>query len=393
MRITKLRRIRRGLVFVIFIVSCHDHPALLIAPRTDENYDIWHVIHEHDILKQTVNLLFMGNKSATNNYLEENPSLKDLKFYTHELPSGVRTVEEISDCLESNAFDLEVEKGYPWQKHEFLEAFCDWGGSICTPRNQTKGSRYSTCRLNGIYDSVLARIFTSYMGAFRTTNTTEATLQIVPYPAWSTHGESGAPSNHFRRCIHDETEITTLLSMSVQHLDDHLFLYRSLGKLTISAPLAMSNRPGELVLPYVNTNLEYQPNKILSSMKPADLNLFLKKKRFALAAIFSKRISGNGYARLQFTDKVDSFFGNGTLRWNNGTLGGMPVVVHIERKGNNYRNVSVWHSVLRFASCVNDFELMPLAARCWGSLCDEPLSREHFLSHISWRYPGPETIL
>lgn len=338
----RLRIIRLGLVTITFIFF-HLHPKLHIVSMTDDHHDIRHdVIHKHNILEQTVNLLFMDNKTAANKYLVENPSLKDLKFYSHKLPLGVRTVKEISDCLESSAFDLEVGKGYPWQKHEFLEAFCDWGGSICTPRNLTKGSRYSTYRLNSIYDSVLARIFTDYIGAFRTTNATKDTLKIVPYPAWSTHDKLGSPSKELRGCIHERTEILALQSMSVSHLDDHLFLYNLGGKLTVFVPGGISKRPGDLVLPYVNTNLEYQPNTIISSMNPAELNLFLEKKRFALAAVFSKKISGNGYARLRFTDRVDAFFGNGTLRWNNGTLASMPVAIHIVHKeGNRFRNLDV----------------------------------------------------
>jgi len=110
----------------------------------------------------------------------------------------------------------------------------------------------------------------------------------------------------------------------------------------VRAPTEISRRPGQLVLPYVNTNLDYQPDKIISSMNAADLGHFLRQKKFALAAVFSRKISGNGYARLRFSDRVDSFFGNGTLVWNNGTLGGMPVSIHIEhRKGNSHRNVSV----------------------------------------------------
>ena len=91
----------------------------------------------------------------------------------------------------------------------------------------------------------------------------------------------------------------------------------------------ISGGPGQLVVPYVNTNAEYQPDKLMFSMNSDELDQFFSSKKYALSAVLAKKISGNGYARIQFVDKADKLFGNGTIESNNGTLGKMPVHIRV----------------------------------------------------------------
>lgn len=286
---------------------------------------------QHNILDETVRLLFMGNDTAAHDYLKDHPS-RDFKFYVHHhlLPEDVPTVESISECIETWGYNSE-RYAYP-TREEFLETFCDWSETICNPKNHTRGSQYSTARLNNNMDAVIARLFLSYGGDLRTFNITEATIKVVPFPQIS-DGRCVMAKKGPRQVAIKQQETKKLLSDRLKifvddnqmHLHDHLFLFMSDQSLTVDR--LPSYHPGQLVVPYVNTNAEYQPDKLISNMNPVELDRFFSEKRYALAAVFAAKISGNGYARKEFAEKADSYFGNGTLLHNNGTLAGMPVEI------------------------------------------------------------------
>ncbi len=192
-------------------------------------------------------------------------------------------------------------------------------------------------------DAVIARLFTNYLGKIRTFNETEATIKIVPFLAES----NNRCSQMFNRRRNDKS-IDILLD---EHKRSKLFydpatLYLMRGP-ALNCNRLVSGGAGQLVVPYVNTNAEYQPDKLMFSMNSEELDQFFSSKKYALAAVLAKKISGNGYARVQFVDKADKLFGNGTIESNNGTLGGMPVHIQVMQ---HKRKVSTKHeSVLNFA--------------------------------------------
>ena len=189
------------------------------------------------------------------------------------------------------------------------------------------GSQYSTSRLNNNMDAVIAQLFTSYLGKIRTFNETEATIKIVPFPAESNYRCSQLfpqkrRNDKSKELLHDEHKRSKFFY-------DPATLYLFMKGPALTCNKLMSGGKGQLVVPYVNTNAEYQPDQLMFSMNSDELDQFFSAKKYALAAVLSKKISGNGYARQQFVDKADNFFGNGTIESNNGTLGGMPVHIRV----------------------------------------------------------------
>ena len=343
-----VRILRMGLVSVTFLLVClqgrqlsrlHFTTSLAIdniaingimpyTAETKSNKKFMYLQHDK-ILEETVKLLFMENTTAANDYLKDN-DLKNFKFYTQTLPPGVEDVDQLSECLENWGYNHE-RYAYP-SKQQFLQTFCGWSKHQCNPTNHTRASQYSTARLNNNMDAVIAHLVTKYYGAFRTFNASEAVIKVVPFP-YTTNYRCAL---YQRGRKNDNTEI--LLGEFQTNLTAENILFLMNDKSKLYADRLPSNRPGHLVIPYANTNKEYQPNSYIFRMNQADLDNFLSNKKYALSAVFAEKISGNGYARKEFVAKADWFFGNGTLEHNNGTLGGMPVDITIIREK---RKVSV----------------------------------------------------
>eukprot|EP00584_Thalassiosira_punctigera_P024351 CAMPEP_0172574100 /NCGR_PEP_ID=MMETSP1067-20121228/136531_1 /TAXON_ID=265564 ORGANISM="Thalassiosira punctigera, Strain Tpunct2005C2" /NCGR_SAMPLE_ID=MMETSP1067 /ASSEMBLY_ACC=CAM_ASM_000444 /LENGTH=560 /DNA_ID=CAMNT_0013366723 /DNA_START=93 /DNA_END=1775 /DNA_ORIENTATION=+ len=274
----------------------------------------------NNVLRETVEALFMGNESAAAAYLIDNPTLDYFKFYARDLPPGVRSADDVSECLEEWGYNSE-RYAYP-TRGGFMENCCDWSKIVCNPTNHTRATPYSTARLNSNMDAVIARLLTNYRGALRTFKETEATVKVVPFP-----DGSNVRCNLLKRRGDSDRSHQILLDTNQTKLTDHLFLFLEEAKLLVHK--WGDARPGKLVIPYVNTNAEYQPQRLISSMSPRELDDFFAKKSYALAAVFSAKISGAGGYREAFAERADSFFGNGTLDGKNGTLGGMPVEINI----------------------------------------------------------------
>lgn len=194
-------------------------------------------------------------------------------------------------------------------------------------------------------DAVIAQLFTSYHGKIRTFNKTEATIKVVPFLAESNY----RCSQMFQKRRNDKSKDILL--------DEHkrsklfydpatLYLFMKMKGPALTCNRLMSGGQGQLVVPYVNTNAEYQPDNLMFSMNSGELDQFFSSKKYALAAVLAKKISGNGYARVQFVDKADKFFGNGTIESNNGTLGGMPVHIRVMQ---HKRKVSTEYGMFCFA--------------------------------------------
>eukprot|EP00581_Thalassiosira_minuscula_P014975 CAMPEP_0183731908 /NCGR_PEP_ID=MMETSP0737-20130205/36833_1 /TAXON_ID=385413 /ORGANISM="Thalassiosira miniscula, Strain CCMP1093" /LENGTH=492 /DNA_ID=CAMNT_0025964761 /DNA_START=201 /DNA_END=1679 /DNA_ORIENTATION=- len=272
----------------------------------------------YEVLEDTVRLLFMENDADAIQYLEENP-FHSFKFYTHQLPPGVVTVDMVSSCHEKLGAE-----GENLPIGEFVKQYCDWSESPCTPMRKTS-SPYSKRRNNYNIDSVMARLFTEYFGPLRTSNVSHATLKIVPFPGswWNGHCLSwfGGDQSNNLKLLQKSSEIS---------LTDASTLFFFMNKAaTLSVDFLATSRPGELVIPYVNANIEYQPDRLISNMNSTQLEKFYTNKVYALAAVYSVKIHGNGYARRDFTARIDEFFGNGTRKYNNGTLGDRKVYIEV----------------------------------------------------------------
>lgn len=349
-----LRLVRISLAAVIFLLLFLQGSFLSILNIAPSDYDYDSPNNEFtppllhrgstpsaNILHETVNLLFMNNKTAANAYLKDNP-VDAFKFYVHPLPAGVRSVDQISECLENWGRNSE-RNAYP-TKEEFISTFCDFSASICNPKDYTKNSQYSgSARLNNNMDAVITQLFVNYYGSLRTFNISEATVKVVPFAALSDS-----------RCIfhtnkrHDNSR-QLVLDTNLTKLHDHLFFFVPEAKLFVEKYGEGHNRPGQLVVPYANTNSEYQPPNLFSSMNTKELDQFFAAKKFALAALFSARISGRADDRVAFATKADAFFGNGTIEHGNGTLGGMPVQVSVIQEK---RKVSLTYIISKAFKCI-----------------------------------------
>ena len=233
-------------------------------------------------------------------------------FYVYDLPSEY-SVDTINQYLEEWG---QKQERYD-NKTEFLRTFCDYHQTICNPTNYTKYSQYSTRRMNLNSDSVIANIFVKYHGPLRTYDPNVADLFIVPYPG----------GTHFYAMLtkHRQNKIKPKLNAVQQILLDpsngllpyfnettkhrHIFLSLNHLGLVSQQPLVTdkvpSYRAGQIVTPQANTNREYQPNTI----QQLHTRTFFEQKRYALAAIFSPKISGDSHDRVTFLEQSSKLFG------------------------------------------------------------------------------------
>lgn len=203
---------------------------------------------------------------------------------------------------------------------EFLHHYCLWGATVCKPFNHTDKSKYSDRRLNRNSDVVLAQLLDEYNGPMRTRNASEADLFVVPYPM----GTQEMTMLTMRRKVQTQ-KLQQDFDQLVSELEfwnettttkhKHLFLFSGHDSVAVRAPLramiAHVKKPGDIVVPYVNTLPEYQPQQSLSAMSETDLDLFFDSKKYSIAAVLSKRISGNGALRAALLENHTTWF-NGT---------------------------------------------------------------------------------
>ncbi len=197
----------------------------------------------NNVLREIVEALFMGNESAAAAYLIDNPTLDYFKFYARDLPPGVRSADDVSECLEEWGYKSE-RYAYP-TRGGFMENCCDWSKIVCNPTNHTRATPYSTARLNSNMDAVIARLLTNYRGALRTFKETEATVKVVPFPEGS-----NVRCNLLKRRGDSDRSHQILLDTNQTKLTDHLFLFLEEAKLLVHK--WGDARPGKLVIPYVS---------------------------------------------------------------------------------------------------------------------------------------------
>ena len=282
--------------------------------------------------------------------------LDDFQFYVYDDIPNHYQPKTISKCVEdygirnsfqnkTNVSDVERQR----RQQNFYDTYCDWSTSICSPKAYTTSCHYSDRRLNRNADAILATHFVQYTGPLRTYDPESAKIFIVPYPASSQkecYRISSSKYNKKLKATITDHERTLLKSLKYwkQHPTKHLFLY-SAGldqsylleyvqsrHNNMIAMLGPKRRLGHIVIPYANTHPEYQPNQFFQlQLQPDELNQRhsktasinqstspFKDKRYALSAVLSKDISGNGQIRKQFLDNIENYFPNRQI-------GGMPI--------------------------------------------------------------------
>lgn len=251
-------------------------------------------------------------KDSSEVYIQEHAKFS---FYIYELPVPFSWEYVVDDCLE---------------RMRTARDTCDWGMSICSYSN-TPTTTFSKKRLNFNADVALAKLLTEYNGKLRTYNPQTADVLIVPYPFAALR----SCAQHRQVQVADEL-LGELQFWNKETAHKHLFLsstdplaYKPRTQIHLKAPLiatlghvqkacrAKANNCGQFVIPYMNTNEEYQPNRVgLDFWKPVE------KRDFAVAAMYNVNISGNGQPRALFLAAV-----NQHLNTTDGRLAGLPIHV------------------------------------------------------------------
>ena len=143
-------------------------------------------------------------------------------------------------------------------------------------------------------DAIIARLFTSYRGKIRTFNETEATIKIVPFLAASNY----RCSQFNKRRNDNSTDILLDEHKRSKLFYDPATLYLFMRGPALNCNKLSSGGPGQLVVPYVNTNAEYQPDKLMFSMNSDELDQFFSSKKWFLSKFLTLNLRYWRYVRI-----------------------------------------------------------------------------------------------
>ena len=272
-----------------------------------------------DMLEEVIRN-FHPNEQDAQEYLSKFP-LQDFRIYVYDLKRG-SSWEEVFKC---------VEKAYKPKNmglEEFRNTYCDWGATVCNPKQQSV-DQYNARRMNRNSDGVLTKLFQDYEGPLRTTESSQATIFVAPYP---THAWYECYKPHGMRLSKKKVSREVLekyLFPSLQYLNrsstKHLFFqtqdvggFHQLQDPVVASIAAPRRTKGgkTVIMPYVNTNAEYQPDR-LHGANSIDWNSLFQRKNLSLAAVMSPKIAGDSRPRQQFMNRSGDLIEHG--------LGGMPV--------------------------------------------------------------------
>ena len=247
------------------------------------------------LMEQTVRLLFQDPQRAEE-YLREHP-WDNFSFYVYDNLPEAYTWEANAACVE---------------KHRQLPHECDWGESICGQDVPVPTKRnYASSRMNRNADLILAKVLAQYNGTLRTYDPAQATLFVVPY----------ASQAHVHCHRVSEQELQSQFLDQLQYLNEttqhkHLFLAsavfwrarKELFRYPLLATVSDVGRwcekvgdCGKMVIPYANTNPEYQPNVVGTQ------DLSVQDRNFSLVAKYSQQISGSSYIRVAFMQEAQRY--------------------------------------------------------------------------------------
>ena len=249
------------------------------------------------LLDDVVRKLLPEDKA--HDYIKRFPGHK-FRFYLYDDLPEQYTWQNISKCIRQ-------------------QSNCDWGSTICT-ETETYDGIYSKRRFNRNGDIVVAKILDEYQGPLKTKNPHEADVFIVPYPS---AGNCECTGIFYLKCgqkIPKEELMRNLLGKLKFYNDTskfkHLFLSSNIWADTHSLfrkeqyiPLLATVGPlykcelnkncGRILVPYVNTNPENQPNVVHRNLLKG-----FDQRKFALSAFMANQIRGNSQDRLDFFEAM-----------------------------------------------------------------------------------------
>jgi hypothetical protein len=283
---------------------------------------------EAAMLEEVIRMLFPSDEMA-NNYISRFPTF-NFSFYVYNLPESYQW-KSISDCVEKRYRP----KGVSAQ--EFQADYCDFAGAtVCSPRNVTSDTQYSTRRSNRNMDTVVSKLFSDYTGSWLTKDPHLASMLIVPLAANGIFeclgGRKAAQQKTSLKFLQEELFRPFLTYYNNNTKFKHWFLQTTQGMmhhLAHESLLATVNTPGgrtlrTLIVPYVNSNHEYQPPALQRlNDDNAAFEEFFASKNISMAAVMSSKIKGNPTMREMFFNNSESLFGN--------TMDGLPLnLIHVQ---------------------------------------------------------------
>lgn len=272
-----------------------------------------------------------------NTYISRYPG-SSLRFHVEEIEERLQW-KKAGEAVENYFLKFDSSSTI----EQLHDEHCDWGGTICNPKRPST-SQYSTRRLNKNLDYTISRLLSTYQGEMRVDDPDRADLNVVPMPLTSLY-ETDSKKNAKKLYGAELSEqLTNKLEFFTNKTEaqrsGHLFFqsnhegfYRRIdgGILaTIEQMKPFKKRQKRLIMPYVNTNSEYQPQPTVDRLKDDE---FFKMKNYSMAAIFSPKISGRGDLRVQFHQNFTQLFGE--------DIQGMPFHVYMlddNRKTPNERD-------------------------------------------------------
>ena len=281
------------------------------------------------------------NVAKAENYLRQisaaHPSGK-FRFYIYDSLPEDRTWSYLSRCIERK-LNRPGKKG---NKYGNLTSNCDWGTSICSETTRSSGY-YSSRRFNRNGDVILSQLFSEYKGKLRTYDANEAHVFIVPYASTADCACRNTKARCFKIKSHmiAENVLDHLEHLSPATLSRHVFFNSAQGDVAQPTmremPLLVGMEPmrdmmiqgensGQVIMPYANTNEQYQPKHFLGR-SGSDISALPWKssldRRYAMSAfLFRTSIkSDEQNVRQMFFDKAQRYVSQ------NQTLGGRQVFV------------------------------------------------------------------
>ena len=291
----------------------------------------------HDAWRETTRLLYR-NSPHLEEWLEKPP----LKLYIYDTLSEEFSIPAVSHCIHQK-FNADNSNN------------CNWEPVVCNENASGTYPYYSLYRTNFNSDVVLLKRFLRYEHITKDPN--EADLFIVPYPHKSHclcrqkfHDKIMCPYSY----QYIETEILQKLKYLTTHQSRHLFIFGSDWDLANpplrrTTPLQLSLGPGNgcrkqgkdrnancgsLVVPYVNTDIEYQPIHLAGIPESWWLD---RPRHYGLAAIMGT--PGHLHLRVSFFQNATAFLGD--------EIGGMPMYLSSSGNDRNLRRHDVAMEVYR----------------------------------------------
>jgi hypothetical protein len=273
------------------------------SKATNENSK--HTYHKF-VWKNTIRLLYQHS-----DHLNEMLQTEPLKVYVYDSLPEEFDVLRVSRCI----YDK-------YQPNQASRSNCNWEPKVCkeVQVDSTRFGMYSKYRNNYNSDVVIIQSFQSYPG--RVNDPHEADIYVVPYPHKS-HCLCHKKVDMIVRCHYPEVAFQSQILANLLHYNDstksrHVFIqsvdWVNAAPYMKSLPLTLTigdARPcvgktlcGTLVMPYANTNPEYQPNYLANIGDEWWTN---RPRLYSVGAVLGRRKLLK--ERMEFLNKTNDILG------------------------------------------------------------------------------------